>query len=84
MNYGKFKNFKELYDDIEMGLDIEFLIGKVTYNISWENDNCVFISVCPDGETKYYSSTQELLDNYKIDGVAIKDLWRDINIYHIG
>ena len=68
------------YDAVEMGLDIEFFIDGIRYNISWQN-NKPFICVCPDGEPNYYSDTQDLLDNHKIDGVPIKDLWQNIDIY---
>ena len=72
MDYAKFENFQEFYDAVEMGLDIEFFIDGIRYNISWQN-NKPFICVCPDGEPNYYSDTQDLLDNHKIDGVPIKD-----------
>ena len=80
MDYAKFENFQEFYDAVEMGLDIEFFIDGIRYNISWQN-NKPFICVCPDGEPNYYSDTQDLLDNHKIDGVPIKDLWQNIYIY---
>ena len=40
-----------------------------------------FICVCLTERTNYYSDTQDLLDNHKIDGVPIKDLWQNIDIY---
>lgn len=80
MDYAKFENFQEFYDAVEMGLDIEFFIDGIRYNISWQN-NKPFICVCPDGEPNYYSDIQDLLDNHKIDGVPIKDLWQNIDIY---
>ena len=49
MDYAKFENFQEFYDAVEMGLDIEFFIDGIRYNISWQN-NKPFICVCPDGE----------------------------------
>ena len=79
MDYAKFENFQEFYDAVEMGLDIGFFIDGIRYNISWQN-NKPFICVCPDGEPNYYSDTQDLLDNHKIDGVPIKDLWQNIDI----
>ena len=80
MDYAKFENFQEFYDAVEMGLDIEFFRDGIRYNISWQN-NKPFICVCPDGEPNYYGDTQDLLDNHKIDGVPIKDLWQNIDIY---
>ena len=80
MDYAKFENFQEFYDAVEMGLDIEFFIDGIRYNISWQNKK-PFICVCPDGEPNYYGDTQDLLDNHKIDGVPIKDLWQNIDIY---
>ena len=53
MDYAKLKIFKEFYDAVEMGLDIEFFIDGIRYNISWQN-NKPFICVCPDGEPNYY------------------------------
>ena len=36
MDYAKFENFQEFYDAVEMGLDIEFFIDGIRYNISWQ------------------------------------------------
>lgn len=80
MGYGKFKDLQEFYDAIEMGLDIEFFLNEIRYNISSRN-NKPFICICPDGDPDYYNSAQDLLDNYNIDGIPIKDLWQDIDIY---
>ena len=35
MDYAKFENFQEFYDAVEMGLDIEFFIDGIRYNISY-------------------------------------------------
>lgn len=79
----KFDSYDELRDGIEMGLDVEFFLYNVRYDISWENDNCVFIAVCPDGDASYYKDADDLLNNHKINGVPIGKLWKDIDLYRM-
>lgn len=83
MRYGKFKDFQEFYEAVEMGLDVEFFLRKIRYDISWRN-NKPFICICPDGSAIFFYNTQDLLNNYKIEGVPIRDLWDEIDIEHIG
>ena len=51
------KNFQEFYDAVEMGLDIEFFIDGIRYNISWQN-NKPFICVCPDVLRRVFVGTR--------------------------
>lgn len=76
----KLKNFKELYEAIEMALDIEFFLYGVRYNISWR-DYKPFICTCPDGDAVFFENADDLLDGYKINGKPLRDLWQDIEIY---
>lgn len=80
MNDNKFCGIDDLFKAVDMGLDIEFFIRKIRYNISWHSGK-PFICVCPDGEAIFFDDTQDLLDNYKIEGIPIKDLWNEIDIY---
>lgn len=75
----KFKDLKEFYEAIDIGLDIEFILRDVRYNISWENYK-PFICTCPDGDATVYDDAQDLLDNFTIDKVPIKKLWNEIDI----
>lgn len=83
MNYGKFRNFQEFYDDIALGLDIEFFLKGIRYNISWENHK-PFICICPDGDAIFFDDAQALVNSYKIEEVPLKELWQEIDILQIG
>lgn len=74
----KFVNLEELRQAIEMGLDIEFCLRNIRYNISW--DDKPFIGVCPDGDAVFFEDADDLLLNYKVDGVPLKELWHEIDI----
>ena len=75
----KLKSLKELMDEIDMGMDIEFLLYGTRYNISWKDDK-PFICTCPDGEAILYNSPEEMFENHKIDGKLLEDIWRDFEI----
>lgn len=75
----KLKSLKELMDEIDMGMDIEFFLYGTRYNISWKDDK-PFICTCPDGEAIFYNSPEEMFENHKIDGKLLEDIWRDFEI----
>lgn len=79
VDLGKFDSLQELIDAIDLGLDIEFYVYGVRYNIS-PGDNDYFICVCPDGDAVYYNSGLEMVNSHKIDGKLLKDLWQDIGL----
>ena len=74
----KLVSLNELIEAIDMGLDIVFLLRGVRYNIS--TDGTPFIAVCPDGDGDYYKDGTALVTKHMIDGVALKDLWKEIYI----
>lgn len=78
-DYAKFENLPELFEAVEMGLDIEFLLFGERYNISWRNDR-PFISECPDGEAIFYSDVKKMFDKHKINDKQLKELWKDIEV----
>lgn len=79
MDDNRFINLEELREAIEMGLDIEFYLKGVRYNISWR-DYKPFICVCPDGDAVFFEDADDLLSNYKVDGISLKELWREMDI----
>lgn len=79
-DYGIFESIDELRSAIEMGLDIEFFLYGVRYNISWR-DYKPFICTCPDGDAVFFENTDDLLDGYKINGRSLRELWKDIEVY---
>lgn len=79
MDDSKFADLIEFENSIEMGLDIVFLLRGKEYNISWEA-NKPFICVCPDGPVDVFDHTRELLENYKVDGEPLENLWEEIVI----
>lgn len=78
-NFDRLENPEELYDAIEMGLDIEFRLYAKRYNISWR-DNKPFICICPDGDAKFYNSVEDLLNRHEVDGKPLRDTWKDMQI----
>lgn len=78
-DYAKFENLSEMSEAIETGMDIEFNLSGKRYNISWR-DNKPFICECPEGESKFYTNAQEILDQHRIDDKPLKELWNDIEI----
>lgn len=79
-DYGIFESIDELRNAIEMGLDIEFFLYGVRYNISWR-DYKPFICTCPDGDAVFFENAGDLLDEYKINGRSLRELWKDIEVY---
>jgi hypothetical protein len=75
----KLKSYEELFNAVEMGLDIEFFIGETRYNISWRKKP--FICICPYGDAIFFNDAADLLENYKINGKSLKELWQSIDIY---
>ncbi len=55
MDLGKFNNLSELIDSINLGLDIEFYLFEIRYNIS-PGDDEYFICECPNGNAVYYKN----------------------------
>lgn len=78
----KLHSFEELMEEIEMGMDIEFLIYGIRYNISWR-DNKPFICVCPDGEAIFFDSPSEMMDKYKVNGNPLRCIWKDFEILYM-
>ncbi|MCI9304492.1 hypothetical protein [Clostridium sp.] len=80
MDLGKFNNLSELIDSINLGLDIEFYLFEIRYNIS-PGDDEYFICECPNGNAVYYKNGLDMVNNYKINDKLLKDLWSDIGLY---
>lgn len=78
-NFDRLESLNELYEAIEMGLDIEFVLYEKRYNISWRNHK-PFICICPDGDAEFYKDTDDLLNNHCVNGIPIKKLWKDFAI----
>lgn len=79
MDLGKFNSLQELIEAIDMGLDIEFYLYDVRYNISSRDKP--FICICPDGDAVFYKNGTELVNNYRIDNKLLRDIWQDIGLY---
>lgn len=69
----------ELMQEIEIGMDIEFCVYGIRYNISWR-DGKPFICTCPNGEAVFYDSPVEMFDKHKIKEKPLKDIWQDFEI----
>lgn len=78
MDGAKLTSLDELIEGIDMGLDVVFLLHDVWYNIS--TDGTPFIAVCPDGDGDYYKDGSTLVTEHKINGVPLKDQWKEIDI----
>lgn len=78
-DFDTLESLGELYEAIEMGLDVEFVLYEKRYNISWRNHK-PFICVCPDGDAEFYEDADELLKTYCVNGRPLKDIWMDLKI----
>lgn len=79
MNDNRFKDLEDLKSSIEMGLDIEFSLYGDPYYIGAPQGKLMIV-LCPDIEEAIYANAEELLNNHKIKGKALKDIWQDIEI----
>ena len=79
MDCAKLVSLEELVWAIDIGLDIEFFLHGVRYNIS--TDGTPFITICPDGDGDYYEGGTTLVTAHKINDVSLKEQWRDIDIW---
>lgn len=77
-DFGKLESLEELKWAIDIGLDIEFYLYGVRYNIS--TNETPFIAVCPDGGGKYYKDAKDMIENHKIQNRPLKDIWMDFEI----
>lgn len=77
-NFDRLDNLSELTEAIEMGLDIEFVLRGIRYNIS--TDGTPFIAVCPTGNGIHYTNAQELVEKHRIDGRPLKEMWQEVEI----
>lgn len=62
----------------EINMDIEFFLYGKRYNISWREKP--FICVCPDGDAMFFDSPEAMFSQYKVNGRALKETWRDFKI----
>lgn len=80
MDLGRFDSLQELIEGIDTGLDIEFYLYGVRYNISSRDDK-PFICVCPDGDAVFYQDGLDMVSKHKINGKLLKYIWNDIGLY---
>ena len=78
-DYAKLENLTELSDAMQMGMDIEFTLNEVRYNISWR-DGKPFICECPEGEAVFYEDVQSMLSTHQINNKTLETLWKDMEI----
>ena len=62
----RLKSLKELMDEIAMGMDIEFLLYGIRYNISWRDEK-PFICICPAGDAVSFDSPEVMFDQAGIE-----------------
>ncbi|MCD7951129.1 MAG: hypothetical protein LUG12_12855 [Erysipelotrichaceae bacterium] len=79
-NLYKLKSLDELMEEVKIGMDIEFFVYGIRYNISWENCK-PFICVCPYGDAVFYDTPELMFENHKINGKPLKDIWQDFEMY---
>lgn len=73
-------SLKKLKELIDFGSDIEFKYNDKEYTIlPWTEEGIVIGQQNSDKDT-IYKTSDELLNNYKIDGKLIKDIINDIQI----
>lgn len=79
MDCAKLESLNELIEAIDIGLDIEFFLHGVRYNIS--TNETPFIAVCPDGDGVHYKDGITLVTEHKINGMPLKNQWKEIDIW---
>lgn len=77
--YYRWKSLDEMLESIDIGMDIEFYLYNVRYNLSWRN-NKPFIWMCPEGDAIFYDSSEQMFNEYKVNGKALKELWKDFKM----
>ena len=78
-DYYRWKSLDEMLESIDIGMDIEFYLYNVRYNLSWRN-NKPFIWMCPEGDAIFYDSSEQMFNEYKVNGKALKELWKDFKM----
>lgn len=76
----KYKNVNELLDDVEIGLEIEFQYNDKKYSITYSDNGIHLIEFYKEETEKIYSSIEEAVNNFDIDGNILKDIIEDIEI----
>lgn len=76
--FDRLESLAELTEGVELGLDIEFVLRGIRYNIS--TNGVPFIAACPDGDGVYYANARELVEKHLIDGKPLKELWPEMEI----
>lgn len=77
-DYDSFESLEEMIESIDIGLDLEFYLYGVRYNIS--TNRIPFICICPDGDAEYYKDGTDLMNHHKVNNRKMKDIWRDVQI----
>ncbi len=78
-DFDKLESLDELIEAIDMGLDIEFILYGIRYNISWR-DYKPFICTCPNGDAVFYADTRDMISHHKVNGKPLEDIWQDFEI----
>ena len=71
-DYYRLKSLDEMLESIDIGMDVEFYLYNVRYNISWRN-NKPFICMCPEGDAIFYDSSEQMFNEYKVNGKALRN-----------
>ena len=70
-DYYRLKSLDEMLESIDIRMDVEFYLYNVRYNISWRN-NKPFICMCPEGDAIFYDSSEQMFNEYKVNGKSIE------------
>lgn len=74
-----FTSLNDFRDSIDMGLDIDCNIYGERYYIGAPQGK-LLIALSPNGDDQTYDNVDDLLNNHKIRGKLLKDIWFDIEI----
>jgi hypothetical protein len=75
-------SYEELVADLEVGHEIEFYFQGKNYSIS-HNDKGWYFSKYESDDYHTYSDVKNLLENTKILGQTLKEIWRLVEIKSI-
>jgi len=69
--------YEEMANSLSFGEEYNFYYNNEEYWIS-KNKEGNYLTKVSDGSTQCFPNSEELLENAKIDGKTIKELWDDI------
>ena len=75
----KLKSLDELIESLDFGMEVNFFLNGKWYLIESAGERKL-IALCPDGDPEYFDSWDDLFAGYKVDGMPLRELWKDFEV----